>query len=100
VDLKVLFNGDIEKKVETGQMGANETVETLLQDKISTSVSILLEERQRITTRVAGWVPHRHKTQPDRLREIDRFEGVFFKFFIPGFVEADRKWRRGSFSLC
>jgi hypothetical protein len=52
-------------------MGASEEVEQTLQNKLSTSILLLTEERQRVNTREIKRGPHRDREQRERLREID-----------------------------
>jgi len=60
----------VEKKLQEGKLGASEVVEQILQNKLSTSLTILAETRQRITTREVKRGPHKDREQRERLRDI------------------------------
>ena len=51
-------------------MGSSEVVEQILQNKLSTAILLLTEERQRVNTREVKRGPHRDREQRERLREI------------------------------
>ena len=65
-----VFNLEVEKKLQEGKLGASEAVEQILQNKLSTALTILAETRQRITTREAKRGPHKDREQRERLRDI------------------------------
>ena len=65
-----IFNLEVEKKVQEGKLGASETVEQMIQNKLSTALTILTEARQRITTREVKRGSHKDREQRERLREI------------------------------
>ena len=65
-----VFNLEVEKKLQEGKLGASEAVEQILQNKLSTALTILAETRQRITTREVKRGPHKDREQRERLRDI------------------------------
>ena len=61
---------EVEKQSREGLMDASAAVERMLQNNLSTVLSLLVEGRQRAVTKEVRRGPHRDKEQWERLREI------------------------------
>jgi hypothetical protein len=64
------FNMEVEKQSREGLMDASTAVERMLQNKLTTALSLLAEDQQRSVTKEVKRAPHRDKEQRERLREI------------------------------
>ena len=63
------FNMEVEKQTREGRMNTDTTVKRMLQNKMKTVLSVLVEDRQRTVTKETKRGPHRDKEQRELLRE-------------------------------